>query len=118
MKRVLAALILILAAGMAQGQAAHGIQWTWAAPTSGATPASYNLYQAAGACPASGLPTGAIQIAGTVVASYQQTPLPSGVTCTYVTAVSAVGVEGPPSNTFQFDTTPPGAPTGLSGKKY
>lgn len=87
------------------------VQWTWTPPTTGAAPAGYNLYQAPSACPSTGLPTGAVMIAdGDTLTSFVQTPLPATMTCTYVTAVSAVGVEGPPSPTFQLDTSAPGAP--------
>lgn len=93
---------------------ASSILWTWTPPSSGAS--SYNLYQASGNCPATGIPIGAMKIAtGTTLTSFTQSTVPTGVTCTYVTAVSAVGVEGPPSATFQFDATAPTAPGSLKG---
>lgn len=92
----------------------YEVLWAWpASPTSGGTPAAagYNLYQAAAACPTSGIPAGGVQIAtGDTLTTYTQSPAPSGVTCTWVTGVSAVGVEGLPSGTFQLNTSAPAAP--------
>jgi hypothetical protein len=92
------------------------VGWTWGAPTSGSVPASYNLWQANGACTATGLAY--VKIASVTAMTWNQTTLPATITCTYVTGVSAVGVEGPPSPTFQLDLTPPGAPTAPQGTYY
>ena len=86
----------------------HYVQWTWSAPTTGAPAVAYNLYQAIGTCasPSTFTPL-ATNLA---VTAWQQVPVPTSTTCTYVTAISAVGVEGPPSASFQLDLTAPGAP--------
>lgn len=84
--------------------------WTWTAPSGGAPAVAYNLYQAAGACPATGLPAGTLIAQGDPSTSFTQTPAPAGTTCTWVTGVSAVGVEGLPSLPFQLDLDAPGAP--------
>jgi hypothetical protein len=95
------------------------VLWTWTAPAVGAngvSAATYNFYQAAGLCPVSGLPTGAAKLTGGLVTSdFTQSPAPAATTCSYVTAVSQVGVEGPASNTFQLNLGAPGAPTGFTG---
>lgn len=110
-------ILSLLCLTFAQAHAAS-VVWTWDAPVIGANQspaASYNLYQASVACPASGLPAGAVQIAhSTPLLSFTQATLPAQITCTYVTALSAVGVEGLPSATFQLDFRPPGAPSALS----
>ena len=86
-----------------------GVLWTWLPSSSGA--AGYNLYQSVGLCPATGIPTGAVLIAsGDTLTSFTQTPLPATQTCTYVTGISAAGVEGPASDTTFLDLTPPTAP--------
>lgn len=94
---------------MATTTGTHYVQWTWTAPTSGVAAAAYNVYQAIGTCTA---PSAYTLMASSVsTTSWQQTVLPTSTTCTYVTAISAVGVEGPPSLGFQLDLTPPGAPS-------
>jgi hypothetical protein len=111
MKKWLFASLLTLAA---PAFAAPTISWTWSAPTTGAPAQAYNFYQASGSCGTSGL-TYAKLVSGTTVTNWTQPTVPSGVTCSYITAVSAVGVEGPPSPTFQFDATAPGAPGSPKG---
>jgi len=102
---------LALSAWYAQ---ASSILWTWTAPTTGATAVAYNVYQANGTCGSTGLTY--VKIASAVsTTSFTQTAIPTGTTCNYVTAISAVGVEGPPSATFQFDTSAPGAPGAFKG---
>lgn len=88
---------------------AHYVQWTWSAPTTGTPASAYNVYQAIGTCTS---PSAFTLLASSVATTaWQQTAVPTSTTCTYVTALSAVGVEGPPSASFQLDLTPPGAPS-------
>jgi hypothetical protein len=86
----------------------HYVQWTWTAPTTGTPAAAYNVYQAIGTCTAPS--TFTLLGASVALTTWQQAPVPTSTTCTYVTAISAVGVEGPPSASFQLDLTAPGAP--------
>jgi len=102
------------------------IKWTWTAPTSGASVASYRLYQTSGPCSAAAL-AGTLTLAsvqssftniGTGIQSttFTQATLPSSnPTCTVVTAVSSAGVEGAPSVGFQLDLSAPGQPGTLVG---
>lgn len=87
----------------------HYVQWTWTAPSGPIAAAGYNFYQATGACGSTGQ-SFVLLVNGTTLTGWQQTTVPTTVTCSYVTAVSAVGVEGSPSASFQLDLTPPGAP--------
>lgn len=116
-----ALLVLILTAAVAGAQSrptnriltnaltgTHYVQWQWTAPTTGAPATAYNLYQAIGTYTAPSAFT--LLAASTATTSWQQVPVPTSTTCTYVTAISAVGVEGPPSASFQLDLTAPGAP--------
>jgi hypothetical protein len=86
----------------------HYVQWTWTAPVGGTPAAAYNVYQAIGTCTAPS--TFTLLGASVALTTWQQAPVPTSTTCTYVTAISAVGVEGPPSASFQLDLTAPGAP--------
>jgi hypothetical protein len=114
-----AALLFLLAASLGFSQSprprllsvtgSHYVQWQWTAPTTGTPAEAYNLYQASGACGTSGQTFVKLMV-GNPLTNWQQTPLPAPVTCSYVTAVSAVGVEGLPSESFQLDITAPGAP--------
>jgi peptidoglycan biosynthesis protein MviN/MurJ (putative lipid II flippase) len=84
----------------------HYVQWAWTAPATGAS--AYNVYQAIGTCASPS--TFTLLAAAVATTNWQQSPVPTSTTCTYVTALSAVGVEGLPSLSFQLDLTPPGAP--------
>lgn len=87
---------------VAAGQAAtiHNATLAWTAPTKcvdGTTCSviGYNVYKATIACPATGLPTGAIKIASAITATtFTDTPLVPGVYCYYVTAIGGAGSNG------------------------
>ncbi len=119
-KRYLIALLALVMSASAQHpqvrvrtEATTGgtVTWTWDAPVGGVPAANYNFYQAPGACPSSGVVAGTASLGVVAVTIFVQSPIPANITCTWVTAVSGVGVEGPPSNTFQLNTGAPGAPS-------
>lgn len=132
MKKVFAMLFSAFAfAASASAQTATPyIQWNWTAGASnGDAVASYTLYQASGACPASTVSPAASGMTWNIVAngiagtSYQQMSFPSNATiCSYVVAVDAAGVSSNPSNYSQATTnapaaTQPPAPGGLTTKR-
>ena len=103
MKKIVIMSILLLAlSAKAQRPRIHAeattggtVTWTWDAPVGGVPAASYNFYQAAGACPASGIIiAGTLSLGNVTVTTFVQSPIPAGTTCSWVTAVSGVGIEG------------------------
>jgi hypothetical protein len=87
------------------GVTTHAATLSWTAPTtcvdgSPCTATGYNVYRAAIACPASGLPAGALRIANAVTTtSYSDTTVTApGSYCYYVSALNSAG-ESAASNT-------------------
>lgn len=75
---------------------------------------TYNVYKAIGACPATGLPTGATQIANLLtLLTFSDTNVQVGQTACYYVTAQLNGTESGPSNTKQA-VTPVGAPGALT----
>lgn len=86
------------------------LKWT-ASVDSGVT---YNVYKAAGACPATGLPTGATKITSAVtLLTFSDTNVQVGQTACYYVTAQLNGTESGPTNTASA-TTPVGAPGPLT----
>jgi hypothetical protein len=90
---------------------AHYVKLSWTPSTeSGATT---NLWRAGGACPATGLPTGATEITtGLTGNTYTDNTVAVGSYCYYATATVS-GIESYPSKNAQADVKPFG-PTSLA----
>lgn len=117
------ALLCLLALAMAAPTLAasyNGLAWNWVAPApiAGITVQGYNLYVINSTCPATISTSGMTPVNGASLitsTSYTQTTnLPTSNICAFVTAVSTMGVEGPPSATFQGNVGAPGPPSGLT----
>ena len=91
--------------------ASHEVDLAWTASVDAGV--TYNIYRAAGTCPATGVPTGATQVkSGIAVLTYQDTTVQPGSYCYYATA-TLNGAESGPSNTA-LAQVPVGAPSALS----
>jgi hypothetical protein len=89
---------------------AQQVNWTWTPPNGNDPIASYTLYQSVG-CGS----TYTIVASGVTTPAYDQTPVPIGTTCIYVTAVDVSGFESAPSNTFRYSFAGlPNPPTNLT----
>jgi hypothetical protein len=106
------------------GPTPHSASLSWTAVTTctdgtSCTVVGYNVYKASAACPASGLPTGAVKIASAITATtFVDTPLVPGTYCYYVTAIGGTGsngAESAASNTSSGILAAPAiaAPTGF-----
>lgn len=108
--------ITIPAAAAGQTQATHSANLTWTASTS--VVAGYNVFKATGACPASGIPTGATKLNTALVTgtTYTDAGLTApGTVCYYVVAVDSSGSTSAPSNTAAAVIPgPPASPTNLA----
>lgn len=111
------ALLSCLTLGLKAQSQTHEAVLTW---TDTANPAgtTYDVYQATGACPSSGLGTLTFSLLNTVpltVKTYTNTSVTGGTTyCWYVTAVNSTGLQSAPSSTVGATipaTFPPGTPT-------
>jgi hypothetical protein len=129
MKQLLCILALLFSAS-AFAQAAtpcdsvtgSGLCLSWQPPPAvpGVTVTSYNVYQVplvSGAC-AAFTPSATNRLAaGVTTLFWLQTSYANTAVCNEVTAVSAAGVEGPPSAVNTFPLPTPGAPQGLQAIK-
>ena len=109
-------LILFLPALILWAQGGHSTHVFWTPPTDATSATTYDVFAAAGACPASGVPANATMIAtGVTSAFYDDSTVTVGATkCYYVEAVTN-GAKSAPSNTAPA-TTPANAPTGCGAK--
>lgn len=117
MKRLALALLLLGVAMAAHAATYTTITFSWTAPTpNGVTVAGYNLYQVSGTCPATLSTSGLTPANGSSVISATNYSIPYSAmnACIFVTAVSNMGVEGPPSAGFQANTNPPNSPSGIT----
>jgi len=97
--RSIAVLLVLLSATVAFA-ATHQAAISWTdSPDKAANPTlSYNVYRAAVACPASGVPAGATKITNVTTASFTDTAVTVGQTYCYFVNATLNGTEASPSN--------------------
>lgn len=105
----LAAMVTLLLPMQACGQG-HYVTLSWTASADQGV--TYNIYRAGGACPATGLPSGATKVgSGITTLTWKDSMVDLGIYCYYATAEKN-SLESPPSNTAEASVKP-GAPSSL-----
>ncbi len=112
MKTALICLAVLLTLPLEVCAQVHHTDLSWTASADAGV--AYNVYKAIGACPSTGLPSGATKIASAITkTAYSDNAVSPGQTACYYVTATLNGSESAPSNTAPATTpiAPPGTLT-------
>lgn len=86
-----------LAAGAQASSKEVDLTWTASSDSTATTPGTVTVFRSPGACPATGIPTGAVSLTTTAPAGgpYQDKTVTTGTWCYYLTATIGTNTSGP-----------------------